>query len=118
MNKKIIDWNHIYLLGWYDYDNISYLTTWSGELPYIYVIITGPVLPYGPPIWNTIKNWRDGNHYTDFQIYEVEPKDWNNKKAEQMHGIRAFGWYIEKGFERKEPETWKAKNELPNKAGG
>ena len=40
--ERIIDWNHVYLLAWYGPDGRPYLTTWSGDLPYITVVVTGP----------------------------------------------------------------------------
>jgi len=106
--ERIIDWNHVYLLGWYDRSVRPYYTTWSGDLPRIQVVVTGPeVEKWGPPIWKAPANVKPNSYgfpsypYDQYQLHEVkEGEDWE-AKARELGGVRAFGWYIEQGFERK-----------------
>lgn len=98
-----VDWNHIYLLGWYSSNDNTHLTTWEGGLPLIRIVVTGPCEPSGPPMWDFLEAYREGPTVDHFQLHEVKDDetsyDWLSK-AKRLNGIRAFGWYIEKGFER------------------
>jgi len=106
--ERVIDWSHIYLLAWYGTDGRPYFTTWKGDLPHIRVIVTGPeVEKWGPPIWKAPANCKPNAYglpsypFEQFQLHEVkEGEDWE-AKARKLGGVRAFGWYIEQGFERK-----------------
>lgn len=108
----IIDWDHVYLLGWYGPDGRPYLTTWidSEETRnnYICVVVTGPeVTKWGPPIWNAPANCKPNaygfpsHHYTEYQLHEVKLGEDADEKAKELGGVKAFGWYIEQGFERR-----------------
>lgn len=106
--QRIIDWSHVYLLAWYGSDGTPYLTTWSGDLPYITVVVTGPeVQKWGPPIWDAPANCKPNPYgfpsysYDQYRLHEVKPDEDADKKAKELGGVRALGWYIEKGFERR-----------------
>ncbi|MBA7593193.1 hypothetical protein ES703_00110 [subsurface metagenome] len=110
--ERIIDWNHIYLLAWYGPDGRPYLTTWSGDLPYITVVVTGPdVQKWGPPLWDAPANckpnpyWFPSHHFSEYQLHEVKPDEDPTEKARQLGGVKAMGWYFEKPFERKWHES-------------
>lgn len=53
---SVIDWDHIYILAWYDHDGKGYLSSWQGDYPKVYVLVEG--LRSGPlgfvqmPMWN------------------------------------------------------------------
>jgi len=110
--KPLIDWDHVYLLGWYDKTGRSYLTTWEGDRPYISVIITAsaPLIAllhyWGPPIWDASTNHKPADwlppplHYADLELHSVGPGEDAKEKATRLGGIVAFGWYIQEGFRR------------------
>lgn len=109
--ERTIDWNHVYLLAWYGPDGTPYLTTWAGDLPYITVVVTGPeVQKWGPPIWDAPANCKPNPHgfpsysYDQYQLHEVKLGEDPDQKAQELGGVKALGWYIEKGFERKWPK--------------
>ena len=88
-----ICWKKVYILGYDHPTRGSMLTTWyDNGTPMITVVITGTDKP---PIWyNPVPKGA--------QIHEVpEGKD-GKEYAEELNGIRAFGWYLEKGFKRTE----------------
>lgn len=110
--KRVLDWEHVYLLGWYGPEGRPYLTTWidteETRRNYVIVVVTGPsVQKWGPPIWDAPANCKPNPHgfpsvsYTEFQIHEVKPGGDAQKKAKELGGVKAIGWYIERGFERK-----------------
>lgn len=110
--ERIIDWNHVYLLGWYGPDGHPYFTTWSGRNLDVTVIVTGPdVQQWGPPIWDAPANCKPNrygfpsHHYSEFQLHEVKLGEDANQRAKELGGVKAFGWYFEKAFERKWRET-------------
>lgn len=108
---RVIDWNHVYLLAWYGRYGEPYLTTWDDQGmkdKYITVVVTGPeVQKWGPPIWNAPANCKPNKWgfpsypYTEYQLHEVKPDEDPEKKARELNGVRATGWYIDEGFERK-----------------
>jgi len=107
-----LDWTHIYLLGWYDDNGKPHLTTWEDNErtreSYVHVVVTGPgVREWGPPMWNAPATVKPNNlgipsiPIDKFNLHPVKPnEDWE-RKAQQLGGIRAFGWYIAEGFERR-----------------
>ncbi len=110
--ERIIDWNHIYLLGRFDHDGHPHLTTWtSSDLMRencIKFVVTGPdVIKWGVPIWSAPANCKPNNlgfpshHYTEYQLHEVKPGEDAGEKARELGGVKALGWYIEQGFERR-----------------
>jgi len=110
--KRIIDWNHIYLLGWSGADRKLHLTTWSGKHPDIHVVVTGPGLEScGPPIWAAPANCKPNSlgipiyAVDQFGLHEVAEGEDPFLKAEELGGVHAFGWYFEEGFERKWHES-------------
>ena len=99
------DWQHIYLLGWEDHAGQSYLSTWSGDLPWVEVVVHNTQLV---PLWNapvppsarleSIPEGEDGREY-----------------AQRVGGFFAFGWYVKEGvsrrcsnppFPKKDPRFW------------
>lgn len=110
VKKRIIDWNHVYLLGWFGRDRRAYLTTWVGKRPDITVIVTGPdILEWGPPIWDAPANCKPNasgiphHPYTDYQLHEVKEGEDSDAKAIELGGVKAIGWYFPDSFERKWP---------------
>jgi len=123
---KIIDWNHVYLLGWYGRDGQPYLTTWSDSEEtrdnYITIVVTGPeVQTWGPPLWNAPANCKPNrygfpsHHYNEYQLHELKPDEMTEEviggkiirqpktaqeKAIELGGVKALGWYIKRGFVR------------------
>ena len=103
--KMKLDWEHIYLLGWYDQSGKSYLTTWSGDLPIINVIVTGPssLHTFGPPLWKAPAQAKlpGAPLVEEFQLHEITIDDDPIEEARDLNGVVAVGWYIEEGFKRK-----------------
>ena len=110
--ETMLDWNHVYLLAWWGPDGKSYLTSWSDteytRENYVNVVVTGPdIQQSGPPIWDAPANVKPNNYgvpshpYTEYQLHKVgHAEDWE-AKARKLGGVRAKGWYIEKGIDRK-----------------
>lgn len=92
--KLPVDWDHVYLLGWYGEDGRACLTTWDGDLPMIDVVVLG-IRAYRVPAWDaevprgaTVVGIPDG----------VEsPTD----HARELGGIHAFGWHVAEPIKRK-----------------
>ena len=88
-----LDWDHLWLLGWYDHNGQGYLTTWEGSMPYVHVVITG-VKGINFPLWRA-----PVPQYAD--IHEIpegkDPKEY----AKEIGGYYAFGWLLEDLIERK-----------------
>jgi len=94
----IVDWCHVYLLGWYDANNQGYLTSWDGDLPYVHVVVTG-YLYFGPPMWKTPVP--DG-----CILHEIPDNKDPQEYAKEIGGVHAFGWYLKDGnIERVSKET-------------
>lgn len=53
IDSQEFDWNHVYLLGWYDSKGTSYLSTWIGAIDNrVEVVVVGFDSAHGPPLWN------------------------------------------------------------------
>jgi hypothetical protein len=91
-----IDWDHVYLLGWYDWNRKAYLTSWDGNFPMVNVIVTG-----GTPVM-----WR-GYVKNGLKLHEIPEGIDPHKQAMLMNGLFAFGWYIKDGIDRNKlmPDT-------------
>jgi hypothetical protein len=88
-----LDWNHLYLLGWYDRDGRSNLTTWHGDYPMLTVVVTG-VNGLTLPLW-------DAPVPPNARFEVTADLEGALAKARSEGGYAAIGWYIEEGFERK-----------------
>jgi hypothetical protein len=87
------DWDHIYLLSWYDQNGKAYLTTWEGDLPIIAVVVTGARKPYGPPLWRAPVP-------AGCELHEIPTGKGNQEYAKELGGVVAIGWYIKDGLTR------------------
>ena len=99
----LVDWEHVYLLEWYGPDGSPYLTTWrdSPDTLYISVVVTGPVLPSGPLMWDAPGQYKGAWCPAEaFTLHLVGPGENARDKARHMGGVFAFGWYIRAGFQR------------------
>lgn len=94
-----IDWNHVYILGWWDETGRHYLTSWDGDCPYVNVVVVGAT-GGKVPVWAfPVKS--------GLELVEV-PEDKVTREdqlayARERGGYLALAWYIEEGFERKPP---------------
>jgi hypothetical protein len=92
MEKKI-DWDHVYLLGWYGRDGKSYLSSWydDGSLESISVVVLGTE---APPMW--------GSPAPEGAKLVPIPADVKDKHAyaASLGGLYAFGWYLPEGKKR------------------
>lgn len=103
------DWEHVYLLGWYNAQETPYLTTWAGALPYVHVAVTGPagLRELGPPLWKARHNVKPGNRLglqpisvEQCQLHFAASAAEARALARQLDGVRALGWYFAQGFTR------------------
>lgn len=87
----ILDWDHIYLLGWYDSKGRGYLSSWAGSNPPIDVVVRG-MGAYGPPLWNAPVPTGCFAH----PIPTEHTKDHMSRiaYATSIGGVYAFGWEI------------------------
>lgn len=92
MLERLIDWEHVYLLGYYGRNKEPYLSTWGGEGESVSVVITN--LSGHVPMW-------DAPVPPGAQLQEVPEGVDGHEYAEKLGGIFAFGWYAAEGFERK-----------------
>lgn len=83
---QALDWNNTYLLGWYDENGRSFLTTWSGDLPMIQVVVTG-CNGINMPLWNAQVPKGAKLHPVP---HDTEPRDY----ARKLGGYHAFGWRV------------------------
>jgi hypothetical protein len=96
--EMTIDWDHVYLLGWYGHQSgagaegrRSFSTAYGGESPIIRVVVTG-MSP--PPMWNA--RVLDGA-----EVRALPPEtdlEGALRIADEMGGVVAFGWYFEEGL--------------------
>jgi len=96
--EMTIDWDHVYLLGWYGYQpgagaegRRSFSTAYAGESPIIRVVVTG-MTP--PPMWNA--RVPEGA-----EVRALPPEtdlEGALRIADEMGGVVAFGWYFEEGL--------------------
>lgn len=97
VENRQLNWDHVYLLGYYTPSGEPMLTTWSGDAEGIEVVVTGSDNS-GPPIWSapippgcelhTIPEGKDGQEY-----------------AKEIGGLFAFGWLLPEKIVRKEYST-------------
>ena len=85
----IIDWNHVYLLGWFDCFGKCYLTTWTGDMPPVDCVIIG----WQPPLWNSPIQ----NQSIEPMIDSAKTTEEKIEYASQRGGVYAFGWYFKEG---------------------
>jgi hypothetical protein len=98
--EMIIDWDHVYLLGWRTSDGRSHLSTWIGDLPWVNVIVFDTDCP---PMWNApVKNATVELMPSQYKTLEEQVKH-----ATERGGLCAFGWYVEKGIDRINPLPWR-----------
>jgi len=85
-----LDWDHTYLLGWYDHSDRAYLTSWDNRgsnLEEIYVIVYGNVNGFNFPLW-------DAPVPNGATVFEV-PKNKNHfDLARETGGFCAIAWRI------------------------
>ena len=104
----LVDWEHVYLLGWTDREGHQYLTTWRDDPDslHIQVVVTGPLLPCGPPMWDAPAPLKDAYWRPsllpcqEFTLHLVGPGEEARDKARYLGGVSAIGWYIRDGFQR------------------
>lgn len=87
-----VDWDHVYLLGWYDRERRSYLTTWDGDLPMVNVVVLG--LPsHRMPMW-------DAPVPPQAELRRVPDDQDPHEYAASLGGYHAFGWLVADGVKR------------------
>ncbi len=87
------DWSQLYLLGWYDSLGRPMLSSWDGDLPLVHVVVFGATA-------TTMPLWR--SPVTPDMKFEVIPDGEDHQAyARRRGGLYAFGWFVEKGFERR-----------------
>jgi hypothetical protein len=86
-------WDNTYLLAWYDREGKAYLTTWSGDLHIVHVVVTG-CRAMEMPIWDAPV---PGNAKLHSIPAGVDPQE----HARALGGYHAFGWHVP--VKRKEP---------------
>jgi len=91
-----LSWNHIYLLAWWDANGRPLMTTWEGDLPKVFVVVTN-ARRCGPPLWDAPV---DGAQLVCFVPKEL-PLDKKITYAADREGFLALGWYVESGIIRK-----------------
>lgn len=100
--SKQIDWAHVYLLGWYDETGKGYLSTWDGDLPYVYVVVTG-VPAHRMPLWKAPIPTSSAS--LSLVPEEVTDLRQQIEYATSKGGYLAIAWYIADGFERTKPAS-------------
>ncbi len=91
-----VDWNHIELLGWYDYSGKSYSVIVEGNRPMVKVVVTGVEGEAIPLLNAPVKNGAKLHTIPE----ERNPFDY----AKELNGFYAVGFYIEEGFEREKKQ--------------
>ena len=102
-DRRLLDWSHVYLLGWLDGKGTRHLTAWSGNRPTETFVITGPWQVHGPPLWSATHNFHafaGGSPVDRFGIHAIPDGEDPVAVADRLGGCLAIGWYIEDGFER------------------
>jgi hypothetical protein len=88
-----VPWNETYLLGWYDASGRPHLTTWMGEQPCKWFMVTGNFDMYRPPLW-------DAPASENSSVYLLS-EDINFQDAQllaaEMNGTLAIGWHYDDG---------------------
>lgn len=94
--EQILDWNHVYLLGWYDKTGRAYLSTWMGDRPMVHVIVKNHH-SFGPPLWRAPAPARCTLEGFPEDVTTLEDRV---TYATAHGGSYAFGWYYDEPFER------------------
>ncbi len=98
-----VDWDHVYLLAWYDRDRQGYLTTWDGDLPYIHVVITGlsdgHAHRHGMPLWKAPVP-------PGAELVQVPEGRDPHEYAAELGGFYAMGWHMPTKIEREWPKPF------------
>jgi hypothetical protein len=89
-----IDWEHIYLLGWYSPDGKRNLTPWQGKRPWIDVVVIDATDDDMKHIM-----WSSPLH-RQFDLVSVPKFAYPKDYARAKNGLWAFGWYLEEGVNR------------------
>jgi hypothetical protein len=89
-----IDWDHVYLLGWYDHEGTPYLSTWAGDRPRVDVVVFGTGGGLLMPLW-------DGAVPKGVAFEPVPEGEEPLAYAKSRGGYYAFGWYFAEGIKRK-----------------
>jgi hypothetical protein len=108
-----IDWEHIYLLGWHSADGKRNFTSWSGQRPWVDVVVIGATDDDMAHIM-----WAAPLH-ADFKLIPIPALTNRLAYAKINSGLHAFGWYLEEGVKRppmrKLVDAWDWYNKLKGK---
>jgi hypothetical protein len=85
-----LDWDHVYLLGWFQHGR-AYLTTYAGYRPKVTVVVRTPGC--SPPMWAA-------RVPAGCELVPVPPETDASVLARQLGGVVAFGWYLAEGMVR------------------
>lgn len=91
-----LNWDHTYLLGWYDRTGRSFLTSWDGDLPLVGVVVVGG-RPLGPPLWNAPVPAGCVAYPVPTTLVDLEARI---AYATTLGGVYAFGWRLDRVIER------------------
>lgn len=84
-----VTWEDVYILGFYDASGRGYFTSWTGDAPVIHVVVTGCRHTIRDPFPFLATHVPSGAG-----IHSIPP-GWDEKDyAEELGGVRAFGWYL------------------------
>ncbi len=89
--KPPIDWDHVYLLGWYDQAGRSYLTSWDGPSDYVHVVVK---TAQSPPMWSAPVP--PGAELAAMPEHLTTLTD-RVQYATSIGGVYAFGWLMNLG---------------------
>lgn len=90
-----LDFNHVYILAWYDWNGRGYLTTWDGDLPYVTAVITG-VTGLTMPFW-------DAPVPPSAELHAIPEGRDADEYAREIGGYRVLAWYIADGSIERKP---------------
>lgn len=99
-----VDWDHVYLLGWYGPDGTPYRSSWSGDLQPIHVVVVGYLSYDRVPLWKTAVP----KHLSLLRIPDdvlATPSPKLVEYATKHGGVYAFGWYFPEGVCREAART-------------
>ncbi len=97
MAEEALNWDHTYLLGWYDREEKSYLSSWDGDNPRVDCVVVGYNHGYGPPIWHAPVPPRCVAFKMPADLVTTKDKV---AYATRLGGVYAFGWYITQPIQR------------------
>lgn len=97
-----IDWDHVYLLGWYTSDGKVMLSSWGSNesMTTIGVVVTGKLPSYGVPLWDALVPPGLSIRPIPYGMGLIDAISY----ARTLGGVYAFGWYIQDGVERHEQD--------------